>query len=190
MNNAYQILRDEFCSTISIFYVKQCSFMRRFWLCCRKQLLNKKKVTIKKAMKRTFWKHSMTHLSNKIKALSKISLNLKTDNQTKEKQQDLEHVCFFVLIICSKISKFNSCNTTDVTRSKKKTHNSTVTRETNQQIKLLNNWTEQSCSLPVTHHEISLPLHNPKCTYFITVPHSSNDYKIKYTSQNMSIFDA
>ena len=76
----------------------------------------------------------MTHLSNKIKALSNLSLNLKTDNQTKEKQRDLEHVCFFALIICSKISKFNSCNTTDVARSKKTTHNSPVTQETNQQI--------------------------------------------------------
>ena len=73
---------------------------------------------------------------------------------------------FFVLIIYSKISIFNSRNATDVTHSKKTTQNSLVTRENNQQIKFLNNWTEQSCLLPVTHHEINLPLslHNPKCT--------------------------
>ena len=64
-------------------------------------------------------------------------------------------------------SIFNSRNTTDVAHGKKATHNSPVTRENNQQIKFLNNWTEQSCLLPVTHHEINLPLllHNPKCTY-------------------------
>ena len=69
----------------------------------------------------------MAHLSNKNKALSHLSLNLKTDNQTKKNQPGLE-VCFlgvfFVLIICSKISKFNSRNTTDVAHSKKTTQSS------------------------------------------------------------------
>ena len=109
----------------------------------------------------------MARFSNKNKALSNLSLNLKIDNQTKKKKTDLEQVCIFVLIICSKISKFNSHNTKDVAHSKKTTHNSRITRENNQQIKFRNNWTEQICSLSVTHHEInlSLPLHNTKYTY-------------------------
>ena len=116
----------------------------------------------------------MADLPNKSKALSNLSFNIKADNQTKKQQQqqqkkktDLEWVYFFVVIICSKILKFNSCKTTDVDRNKKTTHNSQVTRQKNQQIKFLNNWTEQKCLLLVTHHEINLPLplHNPKYTY-------------------------
>ena len=51
--------------------------MKRFGLCWREQLLNKRKVTIKRAMKKTFWKHSMAHLLNKNKALSNLSLSIK-----------------------------------------------------------------------------------------------------------------
>ena len=37
----------------------------------------------------------MANLMNKNKALRNLSLNLKTDNQTKKKQPDLEQGCFF-----------------------------------------------------------------------------------------------
>ena len=100
----------------------------------------------------------MAHLSNKNKALSNLSLNLKTDNQTG---------LFFCIDHLLQISKLNSRNTADVAHSKKTTHNSPDTRKNNQQIKFLNNWTEQNCLLPVTHREINLPLplDCPECTY-------------------------
>ena len=72
-------------------------------------------------MKKALWKHSMAQLLNKNEALSNLSLNLKADNQTKKKPTWFRAGMFFVLIICSKISKSNSRNITDIAHSKKTT---------------------------------------------------------------------
>ena len=65
------VLQIKVCCYLPQALNKVCD-IEKFWI------FSKKKVIIKKAMKKTFGKHSMVHLLNKNKAFSNLFLNLKT----------------------------------------------------------------------------------------------------------------
>ena len=92
MNTEYQIISDKVsCNQQSQFYkFNNAVLWRDFDYVVGKNLLYKK-VTLKKAMKKTFWKYSIAHLWNKNKTLRNLSFPLKSDSHFPKKLCYLLH---------------------------------------------------------------------------------------------------